>query len=129
MIEDLMATKDDSPALKPALERKRKNPVPDIKGMILKVYRELKKNSNVVISQELREIEVSIMEFLGEDHNMLEFLKMEDTGKPSLMWANIRSILVPSAEKKKQHLCMTFMLLVFMDSMQGLILSIKAKKY
>mmetsp|Transcript_17518 Transcript_17518/g.19703 ORF Transcript_17518/g.19703 Transcript_17518/m.19703 type:complete len:111 (-) Transcript_17518:199-531(-) len=49
MIEDLMATKDDSPALKPALERKRKNPVPDIKGMILKVYRELKKNSNVVI--------------------------------------------------------------------------------
>ena len=47
---EAVATSDDgSSIVKPALQRKRKNPIPDIKDKIEEVYKELKEKENFII--------------------------------------------------------------------------------
>mmetsp|Transcript_21898 Transcript_21898/g.19440 ORF Transcript_21898/g.19440 Transcript_21898/m.19440 type:complete len:168 (-) Transcript_21898:31-534(-) len=47
LIDNLFSNKDDSIELKPAMRRRRKNPIPDIKFMINQVYSQLKVNSSI----------------------------------------------------------------------------------
>ena len=46
---EAIVTYDETPQVKPALERRRKNPIPDISEKISKLYLKLQKKSDIVI--------------------------------------------------------------------------------